>query len=62
MLTQTRGKLLSTLRLGLSRQAPDHKATDQTATRDQRAQLARDTTFREQIPRKALSEKLDLSP
>lgn len=56
-----RDKMLSTFRLGLTKQAPDHKATDYAAMRDQHAQLAQATVLRELIPGKNLSEKPDIS-
>lgn len=39
--------MLSTFRLGLSKQAPAHKATDYAVMRDQRAQLAQATALLE---------------
>lgn len=54
-----RGILLSTFRLGLSKQASDHKAIDYKAMRDQLAQQA--TALWELVPGKDLSRKLDIS-
>lgn len=52
-----RGKLLRTFRLGLNKQAPDYKAIDYVAMRDQCAQLAQATVLPELVPRKDLSQK-----
>lgn len=57
-----RGKLLSTLRLGLSKQAPDRKAIDYAAMRDQHAQLVQATVLlRVGSWERSLSKKLDTS-
>lgn len=57
-----RGKLLSTLRLGLSKQAPDRKAIDYAAMRDQHVQLVQATVLlRVGSWERSLSKKLDIS-
>jgi len=57
-----RGKLLSTFRLGLSTLAPDHKAINYAAVRDQQAQLAQAIVLQELIPGEDLSQKNFTSP